>query len=489
MLPDCIDPKEGDLLRKMIYSIAKNIAKNADDFFSYVDVDVYEVVGSRLHWNSCPACRSEFGVADVPAIFAYVGCLLEIRYQNVFSESSADFLKKKHLLLAEANVLPDSYAELIACLARDWEEDGLSTLLRYGQEALSLRVPPVSTSWSAEEGVLSLCREFICSLKTDVQHYVVSAALSYDLFSLVYERIEREAQPNSGSGWTPTDHCDFFRRFQAAIANSEVRPHILFQTIELAAVGYTRSYIDNLQESHLTTAFQMEPSRMALVPQEMTVLPNVLQEMKQDFDNALDSLKAGQMETIRLIEHNQRPAAAYESDIEARLGAFLYSRLGETTQKGLQVAEYLYHINSQEPNYFPGPVMQMALAYENELAVRIVWPFVSELQAAGEESYDGQGVSREPLLSGGKVPRSCMMLGNLARYLRKDPVMQSKISGLGFDADAIAKDAISIASLRNRAAHEPVCERAVADDLRQRMLCPDGIFSRLHPAAVRRLAK
>jgi hypothetical protein len=222
------------------------------------------------------------------------------------------------------------------------------------------------------------------------------------------------------------------------------------------------------------------------MPSEPAPLPHFIQEFKHDFENALDSLKAGQMETMRLIEHNQRPAAAYEADIEARIGAALYSRLEETTRRVLQVAEYLYHINSQEPNYSHGPVMQMAQAYQNELIVRIIYPFVSELQAAGEETYDGQGASRDSLLSGGKVSKRSMTLGNLAMYLRKDPYMRSKLSVLGFDVDAIAKDAISIASVRNRAAHDPVCERAAADDLRLRMLCRDSVFSRLHPKVDKR---
>jgi len=333
--------------------------------------------------------------------------------------------------------------------------------------------------WNVDKPLLSLCQEFISSLEPDVQHFVVAATLSYDLLSPMYERVCSEITYTLSDNeeiLSSDSSDDTRRRFEAAIANSGLKPDVFFQTIELAAIGYTRSHFDSARAAVVRT----EPSVDALIPRAATVLPAVLQEFKQDFENALDSLKAGQMETMRLIEHNQRPAKAYEADIEAQLGASLYSRLGETTRLGLQMAEYLYHINSQEPNYFHGPVMQMALAYENELVVRVIWPFVRELQTAGEEVYDGQGVSREPLLSGGKVPGKCMMLGNLARYLRKDQFMRSRISVRGFDVDAIAKDAISIASVRNRAAHDATCERTVADDLRQRVLCRDSVFSRLH---------
>ena len=511
MLPDCIDPQAGGLLRKMM--------KQSDPVeFSYID----EVWAARQHWSSCPACRGEF--ISVSAVFAEIGLGLENCVRGVLSDQTDDILKKKRLLseamnelrgshpetiplqgggalLAASNELPRSYAELIVELVKIWSD--VFHMLMEGQEVLNLRVPPVSTSWGNGEPTLSNCREFMCSLDPDVQHFVASSALANDLLDPLYSRMYRQSQPYHGM---PRDeeidrrfqaaiakselspdvsyrqaHEEIDRRFQAAIASSELRPDVFFRTIELAALGYTHSHFANSNKAHATTVVQAGPPHSELAPREATALPNVLRELKQDFDNALDSLKAGQMETNRLIEHNQRPAAAYEPDIEARLGAFLYSRLGETTRRGLQVAEYLYHINSQEPNYFLGPVMQMALAYENELAVRVIWPFVNELQNAGQDAYDGQGVSREPLLSGGKVPGNCMMLGNLARYLRLDAFMRSKLSALGFDVDAITKDSISIAFVRNRAAHAPVCERAVADDLRHRMLCRDGVFSRLHP--------
>jgi hypothetical protein len=49
------------------------------------------------------------------------------------------------------------------------------------------------------------------------------------------------------------------------------------------------------------------------------------------------------------------------------------------TRQQLKAAEFLYHINSQDPNFFDGPVMTMAKAYENELKVRVAFPLLSEL--------------------------------------------------------------------------------------------------------------
>lgn len=204
------------------------------------------------------------------------------------------------------------------------------------------------------------------------------------------------------------------------------------------------------------------------------------EQMFDTLTDSLDSLKSGQMEIIRLIEHDKRPAAAYERHIAAQLGELLYSRLHQTTQRALQLVEYLYNIN-REPDGFAPLAEGMAYAYINELTIRVIWPFVYELQAAGTQTYDAQGKSKEPLIRWGKVRKRSMTLGSLAWYLGNDPVMQSKVSERGFDPEAISKDAVWVNEIRNEAAHEWVKDRRLADKLRGRILRPDDILSRLHP--------
>jgi hypothetical protein len=184
---------------------------------------------------------------------------------------------------------------------------------------------------------------------------------------------------------------------------------------------------------------------------------------------------------VRLIEHNRRPAAAYEPYIAAQIGEPLYSRLHQMTQRALQVVEYLYNIN-QEPDGFALFAVRMAQGYGNELNVRIIGPFLVELLAAGTQTYDAQGKLKEPLIRWCKVHRRGMTLGSWAWYLGKDPVMRSKVSERGFDVEAISKDAVWISDVRNMAAHDFACDRTMADELRRRILCSDGILGRLHPS-------
>jgi|GEM_PF-4043945 len=205
-----------------------------------------------------------------------------------------------------------------------------------------------------------------------------------------------------------------------------------------------------------------------------------LQELKQDFHDFADSMKAGQMEVLLRIEHSSRSAAALDTAIAERLGAPLHSRLHARSRRALQLAEYYYKMN-QEPDGFAPTAMMLAQGYENELNVRIIGPLVMELLAAGIETYDAQGKSTNPLIRRGKPSKSSLTLGTLAWYLREDPVLRSKVSELGFDVETLSKDVALVADLRNKPAHDFSCDRAVADELRRRILCPDGLLRRLHP--------
>ena len=77
--------------------------------------------------------------------------------------------------------------------------------------------------------------------------------------------------------------------------------------------------------------------------------------------------------------------------------------------------------------------------------------------------------------------KNSLTLGSLGWYLREDPTTRGKVSALGFDVEAISKDVELVRALRNKPAHDFSCDRAVADELRRRILCPEGVLSRLHP--------
>jgi hypothetical protein len=147
------------------------------------------------------------------------------------------------------------------------------------------------------------------------------------------------------------------------------------------------------------------------------------------------------------------------------------------TQQLLQVAEYLYDINKSEPNYCHGPVIMMALAYENELNVRIIGRYIIQILEAGSNTYYCDNFTK-PLIDCGE-PQT-LTLGEMGRCLRYDKGLRDLVKRMGYSSvDAIASDAGWLTSIRNRAAHQPILERSVADEVRHRMLRSDGMLARL----------
>jgi hypothetical protein len=476
MVPDCIDPNVGGFLREIM---KKSIPENVADCWSAYDFgDLWE---ARMHWSGCPACRPEF--AGVPPVFKSIGVGLENRCRDVLSYFRDNYLREKNAILAAAKDLPTAYAEIITLWAE--ADEDVYPFLAHGQEALSLRMPTASpeepeTSPRAWWPNSSTYREFFRLLEFDVQCFVSAAASSHDLLMPVREKMDSEYAETGRLRVTTEAFEDLRQRMQTAIANCGLRPDVLWETIELAAIANSILLGDRLKGTDVATVAQTESPQKTLTTQETKALQGVLQEWKQDFDNFEDSVKAGQMELVRLIERNSRSAAANEPYIAAQLGEPLYSRLHEKTRRALQLAVYLYNIN-QEPDGFSLTAITMAQGYENELIVRIIGPFVIELLAAGTKTYNAQGKATRPLIVGGRYPKDNVTLGNLGWYLKYDQTMRSEVSALGFDVEIISRDVALVSALRNKPAHDFSCDRAVADDLRRRILGPDGILSRLHP--------
>jgi hypothetical protein len=464
MTPECIDPKAGGFLRDLM---KKSVPEIVADCWN--DYDFGELWEARLHWSGCPGCRPEFAV--VPAVFKQIGVGLEKKCRDALTEFRDYYLGQKEAILAATDDLPRAYAEIIALWAIA-EGDVFASYV-HGQEVLSLRKAP-DASYGVGEPTLEACREFISSLEPDVQRFIYAVVCCNDLLLPVSQKAHSE-HAETGR-WCE----DLQQRMQTAITNSELQPDVLFSTIETASITYSLILGGSSEGTDVATVAGTSTPR-TLTTQETKAVQGVLQEWKRDFDNFEDSVKAGQMELVRLIEHNRRPAAAYEPYIAAQIGEPLYSRLHQMTQRALQVVEYLYNIN-QEPDGFALFAVRMAQGYGNELNVRIIGPFLVELLAAGTQTYDAQGKSKEPLIRWCKVHRRGMTLGSWAWYLGKDPVMRSKVSERGFDVEAISKDAVWISDVRNMAAHDFACDRTMADELRRRILCSDGILGRLHPS-------
>jgi hypothetical protein len=296
-----------------------------------------------------------------------------------------------------------------------------------------------------------------------------------ELFRKLYHRLNGE-----GFRLCKCTKCDYGPMNIKGDPSSELCPQcelVAWRDLKEEEFLFETDLLDYLA-SHADELLDIEGPRDVASPQSGS--HEELQELKRDFDNFADSMKATQMEVLRRIESNNRPAAAYDLDIAEQLGESLYSRLHERTQRALRLAEYHFNIN-QEPDGFSAAVLVMAQGYENELNVRVIGPVVMELLNAGTETYDAQGKATIPLIRRGKYSQGTLTLGNLGWYLREDPTMRDRVSKRGFDVEAISKDVAAVGALRNKPAHDFSCDRTVADALRRRILIPDGVLRRLHP--------
>ncbi len=474
---ECIDQKQGGHLR----------AAMTDDDRGFQADFLPEV---RLHWRSCPACRAEF--PDALEKLNLIKLALERDIKAGFARWRNEFLGHKHLLLAAGhNGTTNPYAEILGRLAAYGEEIQNELVFIHETHVVELsfgedddRESDVNQAWERSS-------YFIRSLLPELRQFTFLALLCVQLVRSIYWSSERQAM---GGGIKINEDGTFDmasivslhlegaderhrQLFSAAIADSGIHLQLLYKSMERAASDWSNEYIHRYPEAESLIPMSESPIPEH-VYREHVALRAVILEMRQDFDNFQDSVKAGQMEIIRLHQQNRR-AADFEAYISDKIGLQLYSCLHEATRQALQVAEYLYHIN-QEPGCFAEPVLKMAYAYENELLIRVFWPFLDELQASGTKLYDVQGRSQMPLIREGKVVQG-LTLGNISWYLRFDERLRGKVLALGLDINAISRDAANVVKLRNRAAHEPACDRAVADDLRGSILRPDGIFSRVHP--------
>lgn len=84
-----------------------------------------------------------------------------------------------------------------------------------------------------------------------------------------------------------------------------------------------------------------------------------------------------------------------------------------------------------------------------------------------------------------EIQEKNLTLGRIAYYLEHHPDFGDRARALGFDPSAISRHALEVKTVRDRAAHYPVCELAEVDRVRSLILRSDGIFSLLHPKGQR----
>ena len=447
-------------------------------------------IGARVHWHSCPSCQAEYPNAIEtieslrPAIEAMVRkTLLKKRTETLAAMNSCSIA---------TNELRDCFAQKLAVLEAS-AEDVQWALFYISEDMSDFTVRTDSYDESSQRVPLSKYSGFITTLDIQLQTFIFESILCNEIFWPLRRKFYRMMSPvlfapdpedplntrkvpNEDYVGEVEDHEAFIRtRLTNAIASTSFAADALFAALQSAASDYQRRLTDSFGTA-LSSNTGVPPAQLdgPLLPDRIA-----LQELRSEMADSFDSLKAGQMELRRLIDINSRSAAAYEDEIELQLGS-VYPLLNAKTQQLLQQAEYQYRLLQPWSDFFLGPVIMLANAYENELLIRVIWPYLTRLLGQGTQTYDG-GSQKTFLILRGQIQSRNLTLGSMSWHLKFDKILRKWITESGFTfADAIWKDAEWLSRIRNTAAHESICGRAVADEVRQRILRSDGILGHLH---------
>jgi hypothetical protein len=447
MNDDCIDPTFRESLQHIQMASQEELAQ----FFSQEPGTLGE---NRLHLRSCPNCRIEF-------------------------ESLHSMLDdvNKMVVAAAAETLVDYFNKFAGENFPDAAEN-VSRLLEAGRQ-VQLTLSFFLERWAmftigdasdGERTPLTTCSKVLCSFAPEVQQFVATSIMTEELLGNATFRCHRLSDKNK-----VIDGLDAIMNERAyareAVERTGIPPLVFLTVVELAA----KSYLTDMPSDTQSALAQRASASPALVAAMKRMMEEVLNTIADDGD----SLKAGQMEILRLIEHNRKRAVHYESYVRDCLGEDIYEQLAEATRRALCVGEYLLNL-IMEPGCYAAPALSFCEAYEKELTVRVFWPVIEAFRTSGIHTYDANGFGTRPLLLNGQVPQTTFTLGTLAWYLKNAADVRAHVSRLGLNVDVIAADAHSVSVIRNKAAHETAVPTSLVLDLKDKMLKADGMIRHLH---------
>jgi hypothetical protein len=479
---ECIDPRVGSWLIGLDETL---VQRDVGEWAWEPTV----AIGARVHWYSCPSCQGEY-----PNAIETIESLrpaIEVMVRNTLSKKRSETLAEMTLCPITTNENADCFAEKLTVLEAS-AQDVQWALFYIAEDMTDFTVRSDSLDESSQRVPLSKYSEFIASLDVQLQSFVFESILCNELFSPLRRKFDRmmspvrfTPHPEDPSKFSKVPNEDYVgevgdgdtfirTRLTNAIASTGFATDALLAALQSAASDYQRRFTDT---------FGAAPAGNANTPAGHfggSVLSDriAFQEFRNEIADSFDSLKAGQMELRRLIDINSRSAAAYEDEIKLQLGS-VYPLLNAKTQQLLQQAEYQYRLLQPGSDFFLGPVIMLANAYENELLIRVIWPYLTWLLGQGTQTYDG-GSQKTVLIVKGQIQSRNLILGSMSWHLKFDKSLRKWITESRFTfADAIWKDAEWLSRIRNTAAHESICSRAVADEVRERIFRKDGILGHL----------
>jgi hypothetical protein len=288
-----------------------------------------------------------------------------------------------------------------------------------------------------------LCGSFIASLSREVQVFIFQAILAADIVNLFGE-----------------DQCP---------ANLSLP---IYRTVQYAAQEFLNRYLAE-QKQRLLDGRTSELRDDAGQPRPSILLEKI-ERLSTDLEDNFDSLKAGQMEGLRLQKRNVFQHSEVEDDLINYIGKPLFGRLRSETQRHLVKAELSFRRHKEEQEFRPS-IFDFHRAYECEFRYRISVPLGQKLISGSSKDYP-LGECERKLVVDGKF-NGRITLGEQLWFLLNDKLVRNIVSSMGFDVDAIHRSASRLVKARNDVAHDRSPLDKTAGEVRESMrVCLKMLF-------------
>jgi hypothetical protein len=457
----CFDPEAREKLRQLLAGETLHLGEGT-------------IPNARTHWRSCSSCKAEFPHANNQ--FAELTTELWNDIRSKVERLRHLYISQRHSGLANEQVASVSpYATIIAGLLQAGEDVQyeLGFVTEYGG---------IADFWihfdhddAEAAGANRNAAVFIRSCSSEVQEFIFASILAKELLSTPYALA---AEIDDSDTIATTSYIDAYldirlrreRKIADWLSKSGLSLRVFDECIATSAKKLLREYLrrDAAAPNPFSSRVTVDPAATAAID-----------DLRRDFRDFEDSMKAGQMEILRVFDRNRGRAEEAEAMLRNALGENLYTTLDDVTRRALQLGEYFMAINS-ETDGFSAAIVYFSKAFENELKVKLVDPLVAKFLKRGILFYDGNGNCKSPLIQNGKRnPR--LTLGPIRWFLANDTDVKSASVELGLDPFEIAQAIGTFSKLRNEAIHSELSDRHEADHIRGLLLSPIGLFSKLQP--------
>ena len=278
--------------------------------------------------------------------------------------------------------------------------------------------------WAAYVGF----SEFFSMLSSDDQRFIAVASTTAEL----WPELMRFARDQDAT---------------ELILSENIRPESLLDVLEISS-GELVAYYLHKSEEYLSRK-RVSPQRSDPFPVSSEIrhaIEEMRRELVGDLENFSESMKAAQMEILRISEG--RSVADTDALLLQSLGRLVSYLLPETRQM-LKISEAAYR-NARTTYDEHFSTMLLLQAFEAEFMYRVRRVLAEELIKAGQSDYPQTGSAK---LVESKKLNGKLTAGKVLYLLRADKQLQAILAASGLNAEEVIDRSVPAVELRNKVFH------------------------------------